>query len=272
MARDVCVVLRKRGFREEFLNAAIDLRREYSDLPGPRLLDWNAGEGWYVEERIAGLPLNRVADSDRADRALTAARQALASLYGRNAKDIDICDWLDDRLRSVVRALDGLPSIYGPGIRDRVRAEAEMLGNVLLQRMGSGGSIPVAMTHGDFQPANILVPYCDGKGPVYLIDWEYSAVRCRWYDALVFELNSRFPAGLARRVADWIGDKSRIERTMAWCSPDTAPRNGVVLAASFLLEDLLLRLKDTSIPGLRETSSGFLGFLDEIALLRLDAS
>lgn len=275
MARDECVVLRKRGFREEFLDAVIALRREYPDLPGPRLLEWNAAEGWYAEERIAGLPLNRVANPDCAGRALVAARKALASLYQRTAQNVPVCDWLDDRLQRIAGATDGLPPIYGADVRGLVLDAAAMLANTLRQRLWDRGVtvLPTAVTHGDFQPANILVPYREADGPVYLIDWEYSDRRCRWYDALVFELRSRFPAGLAGRVVDWIRDDARMAETLAWCDIDDAGQwGGTALAASFLLDDLLLRLWDTSIPGLRQENGGFLGFLDELALLKLDVS
>jgi len=55
-----------------------------------------------------------------------------------------------------------------------------------------GGQILTALTHGDFQPGNILV---DGDR-VWLIDWEYSARRQVGYDALVYALCSRFPSPL----------------------------------------------------------------------------
>ena len=60
--------------------------------------------------------------------------------------------------------------------------------------------VDTAQSHGDFQPANILIPTVSDQRNVYLIDWEYTDKRCRWYDAMVFVLNSRSPIGLAGRV------------------------------------------------------------------------
>lgn len=270
LERDCCVVVRKSGYPQEFLDAAVDLRVRHPDLPGPRLLDRDSAAGWYAEERVRGLPLNRVAGAERVERTLTAAKQSMASLYERTAAKRPLHEWVQGRLKNIDVATRELPPVFGEAFRCRIVAAAEQLADTLCSGMTATAKLPTAMTHGDFQPANIFVPDQGANVLVYLIDWEYSAVRCQWYDAVVYDLRSRFPAGLAKRVAAWIEDEAGRTETLAWCGCEGLGQwSSGDLVAAFLLDDVLLRLRENAIPGLRQESSGFRVFLDELdALLR----
>ena len=57
-------------------------------------------------------------------------------------------------------------------------------------------NIVLVSTHGDFQPGNILC----SEDRFWIIDWEYSDERSIFYDALVFDLECRFPSGLSIRL------------------------------------------------------------------------
>ena len=269
LERDRCVVIRKIGFQPEFLNAAIDLRVRYPDLPGPRLLEDDASAGWYSEERIRGFPLNRSANAALVERTSMAARQAMASLYKRTAEEVPLQHWIEDRLERVDAAVAALPPVYVEATRCQIRSAAEDLANGLRNGASTIATVATAATHGDFQPANILIPEHAANGPVYLIDWEYSAVRCRWYDPLVFELRSRFPVGLAERVNAWTENEARRPQTLSWCGcGDLGHWSARNLVAAFLLDDLLLRVRENAIPSMRRESSGLRIFLDALDTLR----
>jgi hypothetical protein len=271
-ARDECVVICKQGFRKNYLYASIALRMQYPDLPSPRVLDANIAEGWYREKRVFALPLNRVADGRRVERALTDAHMAMARLYDQTKQDIPTCDWLASKLEDIRQALEQLPFIYGQDVHERVMGIANSLANAMHRLTTTNSKMPIAMTHGDFQPANILIPNGIASDSVYLIDWEYSAARCRWYDALVHELRSRFPRGLAHRVRNWIRNGS-VPGSLFWCcAASTNQFTSEEIAASFLLEDLLFRIADTTIPGLLCQSTGYLSFLDEVEQLKFGIS
>lgn len=121
-----------------------------------------------------------------------------------------------------------------------------------------------ALTHGDFQPANILV----NREGTWLIDWEYSARRQAGYDALVFVLRSRFPAGLATRwrgmvdesdsmqplsLADWPG--------LNWQDASWRRVHGWL----FLLEELALHLEENANPCFHSLGEGLLALQAQIA-------
>lgn len=269
MVQDECIVLRKTGFNPALLDNVVRMRQSFPDLPGPRLLEANLEQGWYREQRIAGLPLNRLADPAMVQRSFDAARQALVGLYQRTLLTEPVSEWLDDRLQRITAAVAALPAIYGAEIRERILGLTQGLANRLRQQSTSASrmALPTGFTHGDFQPANILVPALPEDGPVYLIDWEYGGRRCVWYDALVFELRSRFPIGLSGRIAAWKQDTQQQQASLAWCGEVASGWNAASCISTFLLEDLLLRLIDTTIPGLLRQETGFLSFIEELSRL-----
>lgn len=264
LVRDTSVVIRKRGYRRAFLDTAVGLRRAYPHLPGPRLLDWDLTQGWYLEERMRGLPLNRVSAPDRVAQALSAARGALVTLYEGTIRDESRADWMAERLGRIRAECQVLPSVYSPAVRREILALAETLVNRIGQGPEASAPIPTVISHGDFQPGNIIVPTQSDAGPVYVIDWEYAARRCCWYDAVVYALASRFPRDLANRVRDFWRDPSASAAALAWCGAGGGGQAALInRTLVFLLEDLLLRIEETAIPDLRQPGAGFLQFLKE---------
>ena len=98
---------------------------------------------------------------------------------------------------------------------------------------------------------------------MYLIDWEYSTRRSVYYDALVFATRSRFPHGLAKRIESLFTQNN--EGDWNWCSPQEAlQKMPSWMVATFLLEDLLVRLQEQQIPGLNKMGDGLMRFLVEV--------
>jgi len=265
LGNNYSVVLLKHGFNEKYISSEVGLRKRFSDLPGPKILDANLDEGWYVEEIISGLPLNRLAEESLATTTLLAAQSAMMSLYKRTLQSLAIDEWLVNRGKQFHQAVQSLPDIYDETTRNSIVYHADNLLSFIKDGTSSDQLLPLAITHGDFQDANILRPQDKLNLPVYLIDWEYSAQRCIWYDALVYSLKSRFPRELSSRVNDWITDKSMQHDALSWCGTKSLDQmNAKMIIASFLVEDLIVRMGDTTIPGLKVPQSGFLTFVDEV--------
>lgn len=274
LVHNECIVLRKSHFNPALLENVTRMRKNFPELPGPRLLEDRSQLGWYREERVTGLPLNRLADPDTALQSLNAARQAMAGLYRLTLIMEPFSEWLDDRLQRITAAVAELPTVYGLEIRAKILNLAHKMSNWLRHHMQieSRMALPTALTHGDFQPANVLVPAMRKDGLVYLIDWEYTDRRCVWYDSLVFDLRSRFPMGLAKRVVEWLKDSSQQQASLAWCGDAAVGWKAENCIRIFLLEDLLLRLTDAKIPELQQQQSGFLCFLNEMRRLEVIGS
>ena len=248
------------------------LRGQHPELPGPKLFRFDSSEGWYAEERIHGLPLNRLNNGRRIQEAINRAQQSMLHLYDQTSSEQGYREWKYSIIQQIDAAVEGLPAVYSESLRKQILSTVEMLSSVCFDVDVEGRIIETVQTHGDFQPANILIPTDSDQSSVYLIDWEYTAKRCRWYDALVFELHSRSPKGFADRVSQWLLDKHRAFQLIEWCGLDQTEFLPKFVVASFLLEDLLLRLGDATIPGLLQPNKGFLVFVDELSSVNLDSS
>jgi hypothetical protein len=98
-----------------------------------------------------------------------------------------------------------------------------------------------AQTHGDFQPANILID----NHMFWIIDWEYASRRQLSFDRLVLRCESRRGAGLARRLQGFVDDQP----DMTWLESNASfsvRENRQLAATIHLLEELDLRLSENT--------------------------
>jgi hypothetical protein len=258
-ASDSCVVIRKQGFSSAFMEAEIALRRSPGSLPVPQLLAADPQAGWYEEERVTGLPWNRLADPVLKERAFALAHAALDQHHNESAEESSYEAWLARKSAALADAMAALPGVYGEAQKGTIQ---ELIDQLMGQAArGSGNGVTTCMSHGDFQPANILVKAGDGP-TIYLIDWEYADRRICYYDALVFALEARFPGGLGARVEALL-NYGRGRRLLAGWSlfGEDFDRRQIAL---FLLEDLLLKLEELAIPGLKRQSASLDKFLQEV--------
>ena len=112
----------------------------------------------------------------------------------------------------------------------------------------------VSLTHGDFQPGNVLIP-TGNDGRIWIIDWEDASVRARCYDAMTWMLCSRFPIDLAGRIRRFSGVDDSI-----W--GEEMPRELAI--ALWTVEELIWHLETTTRPGIERLSTGLGMFLREL--------
>ena len=199
---------------------------------------------------------------------MNAARSAMVSLYDRTSASLSINNWLDNRSEELLQSVQTLPAIYEQSVINKLLYLAEWLSAFIKYSFNVSQFLPLATTHGDFQDANILLPNDEVDVAVYLIDWEYSAQRCIWYDSLMYSLKSRFTSGLSERVLEWIANDAAQQDTLDWCCSSLVEKwDARLIIACFLIEDLIVRIGDTTIPGLKVPQSGFLTFVEEVGML-----
>ena len=266
-----CIVLLKIGYRSDKLKNAINVRTAYPDLPGPAINSWSFDEGWYQEDRIVGLPIDRVSSQGDRAIALAAAYSFLTKLRNDTNEKVSISHWSCNKSDELDVALDLLPDCYGQKIRSRIKTLKLWLLEVVASFPLFNKELDICTTHGDLQPANILVPSAIGKEKVYLIDWEYSGVRCSHYDLCVYHLNARSPAGLAKRAVQLFGNAAVLAEVMGsvGLKQEVASDKNLLLI-TFLIDELLFRLNDSNVPDLKKPSDGLKLFLDEARLIQLD--
>ncbi len=251
----VCHVIAKAGSDPAFLRAELALRRSAPDLPIPRLCSVAPAEDWFTEELIPGTPLNRVAGSGDRARAFAAARAALGRLVGRTLRPVGVKDYVDSLVRDVEDARSAA-SLLASATLGRTAASLARV----VERLPGPSTVDTAETHGDFQPGNVLV----ARDGVWLIDWEYTGRRQAGFDLLTHGLAARFPVGLAARVHD--AASGGLGRTMDgwpgvdWSTADARRRT----LALFLLEELVVRVRENASPHFRALTPGTPCLFEEI--------
>ena len=127
LKNDECVVLQKDGFDQRYMRDLLQLRHKFPDLPGPKLLRSDIDEGWYAEERIRGLPLNRLDDYHRIQSVQNSAQQSMQSLYDDTSVELDSMKWIQTIFQKISVGVDRLPDVYSDSVRDKVRSAVEPL-------------------------------------------------------------------------------------------------------------------------------------------------
>lgn len=101
----------------------------------------------------------------------------------------------------------------------------------------------LSVTHGDLQPANIMVP--DRGGQPILVDWENAEYRDRSYDLLVLGLGMRSSSGRAQRIEDFIENGTILPVVASYLNLRHRSHRATV-ARLCLVEDLVFRLREST--------------------------
>lgn len=237
-AKNISIVFPKVGFDRHFFEQDAMLRQQYDFLLAPKIIEAPAHKGWFIEERVEGLPLNRLKGANQQKTALDLAMAALIALRTATAREVPMQAWaesLDQKISALVARIGGGLSQETTGQIKKVQFCARVF-----LKDACPQNITVCQSHGDFQPANILV----NAAQIYLIDWEYSAERMAQYDTLVFQTECRHAKGLG----------ARLHKTQAKAA----------LVTIFLLEDLLLKLQENAAPAILKKGLFLDPWLDEV--------
>jgi len=253
----ICRVFCKQGFSAKFIENEIYVRKEYPFLPTPRLLNSDEDKSWFLEERIIALPLNRIADQQVKKEIISQARNALLELYRKSSQSVRLDEWTQNINSSLHESIESLPSIYKQHDRNKIYAISKILSKLVSD--ADDEWIDTVRSHGDFQPANIMVVTKYGFNQLYLIDWEYSERRCKFYDAMVFSSQARSPKGLKARLDTLLVGS---DESYLWCGCDKLQR---WMLAIFLMEDLLLKLQELQIPDLKQKGAGLNFWMEEVS-------
>ena len=253
----ICRVVIKDGHNTQFINNEIYLRENYSFLPIPKLLNVDSLGLWYEEVQISALPLNRIENQDIKDKALLRAQKSLLSLYARTLIKVNIFSYLEALQRTSTDLIIKLPKVYIQKDKNKIDFILGLL-MVDLSKLDDY-EINLVLSHGDFQPANILVDNTDQE--LYLIDWEYSYKRSIYYDALVYESHCRSPKGLSERLGLILNGA---DSAYDWCVENTSNKLIKMDLVVFLIEDLIVRLSELQIPNMINKNDGFEVWLNEV--------
>lgn len=233
--KNCSIVFAKKGFDANFLRTDARTRISYPYLPAPKVIksdvDWN----WYIEERIHGVPINKISDLEQTNSLILNAQRSIAKLRDDTLVETSLDDYWK-KILSETNVLIG-----------EIQQRENTIGKDLYQITHEISQINLSISdimfglcqsHGDFQPANILV----GEDSVWIIDWEYSAQRSTMYDFLIFTTMGRSYTGLASRLLNQYRNIKLNNGVNSWGYFQKGdPLN---LISIFLIEDLNLRLRE----------------------------
>lgn len=252
-------VIHKAGFDRGLLVNDIRVRKENPYLPSPRIHEISEDGSWYSEELILGTPINRLKDVEQGKRAVKDVMTLLFQLYEKTARKVNVAEYASDiinRIKGRIRKCSHFDRKTG----DNLLKDLLELNEII--RHWQNKEIVVAQTHGDFQPANILL----GEEHAWLIDWEYTAERQVAYDGLVLALEARSSMGLGQRALQAINDDLPECGQLLVTIPDVQwqdrdERRSILTL--FMLEELDLNVMEVGNPMLFRLDRGFEAFWKE---------
>ena len=254
-----CDVILKKGFNPLFIENEINLRNKIIHPSVPKLIDYDIKKNYYTEEKIEGLPLNRLSNQKQRSLAFSDSLDCLFELYNKTRIAVDVQDWLHVLVKKLIFIEFNLNNQKSnklwcdiSNITYKLRSIIEKYGNV---------EITTTITHGDFQPANIL--YNTESEKTFVIDWEYSGRRYELYDYYVYCYQSRFPRGLSKRLKNRnINRESFPASSLSFHNFINTNLNKSILAL-LLFEDILVRLEELYALTDAEKNLGLMMFIYE---------
>lgn len=243
---------------QEFVVNEIKIRPILHNLSVPSEFEVIDELNGYSEEIISGIPVNRLRNSTLEVETVAKVKNELLQLYSSTFSVEKKNTFISRTQRKCLYILDTLNHFIEESFIKRIHSTQMTIWNRLDEKLPD--NVPVAMTHGDLQLGNILVSDENIK-KFYLIDWEYCAIRMLYYDALVLDLNARFPSNISKRITKFAASND-IEK-INWASTGNFDEEISInaLIFSFLAEDLILRLQEAMVS--KNISVGFSTFLDE---------
>lgn len=174
------IVILKNGFDRYFFDNEVLLRENLLNLDIPKFISSDSDNFFFTEEIISGTPINRLDNVDSAHKALEQAILNLQKMYEQSIETVELIKYTSQLQNEVDNLISN--NIFA-SIKSRVIRVCDQL----LSFKQYDKTINLAMTHGDFQAANILLD----ENNIWLIDWENAKKRSVNYDTLTYVLNVR---------------------------------------------------------------------------------
>ncbi len=180
--QNISYIILKEGFNSSFLKNEIELRNNFTDEAIPKLFEIDPEQTWFSEEIISGKPINRLNNKRFYLNALENAVNTLNKLYNQTKQNIDSYYYVK-KLTNKVNSL--LQANFFESIEVDILKIINILQHYILDQ--NSFTLIIVKSHGDFQPANILL----NQAKIWLIDWENATERMMEYDIFTFALKAR---------------------------------------------------------------------------------
>lgn len=257
--KNICTVICKAGFNKSLLVKDAQVRLDNSGLNVPKVIELNKQEGWYQEARVIGLPLNRLHNERDKVQFLIKCQNDLKQLYSKSLRQIQMSLFCKNILDDINELVEQIETSLEFEVKECLLGIVGFISKEI--SLCEDDDFNICNTHGDFQPANIL---CSDEG-FWIIDWEYSNQRTIFYDALVFDLESRFTEHFSIRLKLLFDKLQNGEELFSWTGK-TLNKKCIHYLHTFILEDVLLKLQELSGDAIQCKNDKLKPYLTEIQL------
>ena len=244
----------KNGFSAEGILKEIDFRNQNARtrswiIP---VLKYDNANGVVEEPLLAAHPVNREFDEKRVRAAFDKALAALDELHTLAHQSIAVDEYIDIKRAEFADAKSRIMNKFHGICLDNVDAVFDKSVSVIRRVK----QVDISLTHGDFQPGNILIPD-ENRDDVWLIDWEDLGVRASIYDMMTCLLQSRSPFGLKKRVRSFLRFPER-------CTVPLKIMPGIAVAL-WAIEEWIWLLQVSSRDGIDYLPAGLCQHFKEIS-------
>jgi hypothetical protein len=215
------------------------------------------GKTWYSEKILRGTSLARVSDTIAYDEYCRKALEDISHINTMTLNYID-CKTYVEKLSQDITTILG-KSEFKENAETR-RLLIKCIETAVEKAFVLNFSVPVALTHGDFQAGNLWIDSDTGK--VIILDWETNGLRSIWYDSATLLLGTRRKGGM-RKLMNEYNDQIKQEKIL-W-NDSKKSYNMASVASILMLEEISFWLDDMCERPLENKNIAFDIFMDEIS-------
>lgn len=241
--RDCCFVVAKPDVFPGFIESDVNGRKGISIAP--EVLHYDSKLCFFKEKRISGISVDRILAFKESMLAYTKVKQIMRNRYKESEEKVLFETYLLKLQSELNQVLEKLSIRLDSESSEQIQRIRETIKKHTL--INKSKFILVCDTHGDLQPGNILVANKD----IWLIDWEYSARRSYFFDAIVLECDSRNCNDLSLRLEFFYMKIKEKGVNLSWTGKDLTSENDIYFFL-FLLEELIILLLEVSANYLKD--------------------
>jgi hypothetical protein len=253
-SRDRVRTLLKAGFDDDALRAEIEVRTQ-REGPFPAIVAHAGDCSWFEEPIMEGYDLVRCPPWFPKKTLFRRALDLLEAWSLRETREVDASTYVEDLICQLEEATDGVCERFEFDRRRQLLETVEVLGDLASR----ADTFVLSNTHGDWQPGNIRVDLQADQ--IWILDWEHAGMRSRYYDRLVYGLQTRSGLGLAGRLMEFV---SAANDQWLFAPMYSEPSWRCIRLCLFLLEDLLWFLSESLAGPTLKVSQGLTIYLDEL--------
>ena len=240
-----CIVLNKFDFDSKFFENALKVRGSLLKSNVPKIIDYCLYEKWHKEALLNGIPLNRQRKNNNTKEVSKLAKLYMLDVYKKTSKEFIFKEYLKLLLKKISFQIENLNDNYNKRFKLEIKDFIFDINTKLNQVISDKDIILLSVTHGDFHLGNIIYNTKNLESEFQIIDWEYSSIRCIWYDEFFLKLEASNSKNISIRIKKFLLSKGFDDFDTFWRIIFNK-YNLSIYTYLFILEYILSRLEESN--------------------------